>query len=799
VGALAAALALTATVGHYSRAAGEIIYVDADAEGGNNGNSWASAFTDLQTALDAAVPGDQIWVAHGVYKPTWQSSPGDPRSAAFQLKNQVALYGGFDPSAGDTKWEDRDWQANSVHLSGDLNGDDRPDFANNDENSYHVFYHPAGANLDSSAILDGFAISRGNADGAVGPHWFGGGMYNQGSSPTLANCHFWRNAANHGGGLYNGDGSSPILTHCTFSGNWTSSSGGGMENSTSSPTLTDCIFSGNSTVSAGGGMQNAFSSPVLTNCTFSANSSVVFGGGMFNSRSSPTMTNCAFVGNTAGSYGGAMHNHNGSMPALTNCTFYNNSAISGGGAMFNQYSSSSTLTNSILWGDSPDEISTDYQSTSVVTYSDIQGGHDGEGNIDADPRFADPNHGDIHLGAGSPCVDAGANAAPDLPDYDFEGDPRIIDGNNDGEPIVDMGVDEKPLYFVDADATAGANDGTSWENAFTELQTALDLEASPYEVWVAEGTYKPTAEHGGVGDRYKSFQLRRGVALYGGFDPSVGDDRWEDRDWQAHRVILSGDLNGDDGPEFANNDENSYHVFYNHPLRHADRTAVLDGFTITAGNADADDYDHSTGGGAYNEGGSPTLANCTFVGNSAVHGGGLVNVNSNPMLANCILGGNLAITGGGMANYDSFPTLINCTLAGNSANAGGGILNYTSVPRLTNSIMWDNVPAAIGGDPDSFAVVTYSDIQGGHDGEGNIDADPLFVDPGNHDFHLRPGSPCIDAGTNDADLPDRDFEGDARILDGDCNSIATVDMGVDEVAVAGICSRIYLPLVLKAN
>jgi len=80
------------------------------------------------------------------------------------------------------------------------------------------------------------------------------------------------------------------------------------------------------------------------------------------------------------------------------------------------------------------------------------------------------------------------------------------------------------IIYVDADAT-GSHNGTSWANAFTSLQDGLDAAAtSPAEIWVAEGTYKPTVEYGGADDRYKSFQLKNGVALYGGFDPSVGDD-----------------------------------------------------------------------------------------------------------------------------------------------------------------------------------------------------------------------------------------------------------------------------------
>jgi len=204
-----------------------------------------------------------------------------------------------------------------------------------------------------------------------------------------------------------------------------------------------------------------------------------------------------------------------------------------------------------------------------------------------------------------------------------------------------------------------------------------------------------------------------------------------------------------------------------------------------------------------NDGSAPTLTDCTFSGNSAGTGGGMFNhPASSPTLTNCIFSGNSSEQhGGGMANDGSSPKLTNCTFSGNSAgyNCGGGIYNHDSSPTLTNSILWEDTPDEIFNyGADSSPVVTYTDIQGGYDGVGNIAAAPFFVDPGNGDFHLGACSPCIDVGDNDApDLPDYDFEGDDRIVDGDGSGTATVDMGVDEVAVVGTCFRIYLPLVLR--
>jgi hypothetical protein len=299
-------------------------------------------------------------------------------------------------------------------------------------------------------------------------------MYNKGCSPTVRHCTFAGNYANVGGGMRNHSSASPTVAGCSFSANTAGDQGGGMANYSSSPTVTDCTFADNHGHN-GGGMLNFQASPEVNGCTFADNEAINgSGGGMYNyTGSSPTLTNCAFVGNSAFSMGGGIHDR----------------------------SSLLTATNSILWGDTPDEIYVG-PTEPVVTYSDVQGTsvYPGAGNINADPQFEDPVDGDVDLLAGSPCIDAGTNGAPGLPATDFEGDPRIWDGDGDGTATADMGADEFAFHTL-ALLVAGNGSGTveqTPEGARLEHGTVVTLTAiantgSSFTEWTGDavGTANP--------------------------------------------------------------------------------------------------------------------------------------------------------------------------------------------------------------------------------------------------------------------------------------------------------------------
>jgi hypothetical protein len=336
------------------------IYVDIDAASGGNGTSWANAYTNLQDAIDAANANDQIWVAAGTYLPTkdhtGNSTPTNNRDKNFHLATDMKIYGGF--AGTETQLSARDAATNITILSGDFIGDDGVTgsgsafaITGNTENAYHVMIT---AYLTAAAVIDGFTIKGGNANGSgvlisyqsqTHRNNGGGGMSNRSSSPTITNTTFSYNTAHNGGGMCN-TFSSPTITNTTFSYNTARIRGGGMYNSRYSPTIKNSIFLHN-TADEGGGMYNNACFPTITNTAFSYNTAVN-GGGMFNNSSSSIITNTIFSYNTAVYHGGGMYNSSSS-PIITNTTFsYNTGRMSYGGGMYNGSSSSPTITNTIF-------------------------------------------------------------------------------------------------------------------------------------------------------------------------------------------------------------------------------------------------------------------------------------------------------------------------------------------------------------------------------------------------------------------------------------------------------------------
>ncbi len=465
---------------------------------------------------------------------------------------------------------------------------------------------------------------------------------------------------------------------------------------------------------------------------------------------------------------------------------------------------------------------------------------------------------------------------------------RGLDNDCNGNGIPD--ATEAVIIYVDDDAV-GLGDGSSWMDAYADLQDALAAADSAVgEILVAQGAYKP-------GDsRLDAFILQNCIAIRGGYRGLAEEGDPDDRDIALFETIFSGEIGGESV------EDNSYHVVIGNGT---DATAILDGVTVTRGYANGGGVnrrgagmytaagsptvtrctftrntasgDGAGGGGMFNTAaGNPTVAYCTFSENSAENtlaggdftlrafGGGMFNSDgSNPTVVNCRFDGNFVRVdtaseagavaesyGGAMYNGESNPTVINTIFSGNTASTraeaptatafayGGALYNFGGIPTLANCTIIDNTTDAVavqidsGGTAGSFgaamyntstggatmlnsvvfgnrtatnaqqifgdATASYTCIEGGWPGEGNITTNPFL---GRFD-QLTAGSPCIDAGSNTLvppDTPDLDADGDTtepipydlRHLPRFFDDPATPDTGIGHAPIVDMGAQEY--------
>jgi predicted outer membrane repeat protein len=409
----------------------ETIYVDAATIGLDDGSSWANAYNDLQdalTAADAICIDVEIWVAAGTYTPT---TSGGLRTASFELHDNVALYGGF--SGFETQREQRntDPVTNNTILSGDLDG------GGTSGNSYHVV---TATDVDASAILDGFTIRDGYANGS-NPNDRGAGLYFVNAGPKVANCLIASHDAIAGAIAIDGD--EPAFDRCTIVDNAGIYGGGTYIQGAATPSFVACRFLGNAVASG---------------------SNSGGGGAYVSASSSPTFRDCLFAGNIATERGGALYSQ-GSTPTLINCTVAHNLAGINAGGVYARLSGEVLALNTVFWenqdaGGNDETAQLDASgATLTVRYATVQGWTGtlgGVGNIALDPLFADADgqdalygtlDDDFSLSPTSPCVDAGSSGvvttANDLGGFVRRIDDLATPDTGFGSaPIVDIGAYE---------------------------------------------------------------------------------------------------------------------------------------------------------------------------------------------------------------------------------------------------------------------------------------------------------------------------------------------------------------------
>lgn len=321
--------------------------------------------------------------------------------------------------------------------------------------------------------------------------------------------------------------------------------------------------------------------------------------------------------------------------------------------------------------------------------------------------------------------------------------------------VISAAIAQGAIWYVDGTKPSSGT-GTSWSEAKKTVQEALTAAVNGDEVWVKQGTYLLDA----------TISITKEVKVYGGFAGT--ETSLDQRQWWTRPTVLDGQLA-------------TTCVSVN------SKNAALDGFRVARGSPLGISLGTCPG---------YTLEDATVIANCAIYetvGTGIDCNNFVGIIRNCLIYNNTGYEGAGIRLRNSaYPAIDNCTVYGNHANSFGGGLYHDmdSYTKVINCIVWGNT-ADYGGPQvykyDGSSSYTYCDVQGGYSGTGNINQDPKFVDPGANDFHLMADSPCIDVGNDTPThffgynvLPATDYDGNPRIMDGNKDEIAKVDMGAYE-------------------
>jgi hypothetical protein len=748
--------------------------------------SWNTASTNVQTALNACVSGDQVWVAQGVY---------------FQnilLSNGISLYGGF--QGNETSLDQRDCS----HLISILDGKKL--------NSVVTL----AAKADRTTRIDGFTIRNGNAT-------TGGGIYAYDASPSIANNIIISNQASTGAGIACSK-STLLIESNLIQNNFATTRGGGISSSSSSALIRKNRIIGNTDGMLGGSGINMSldrGTVVSDNLIFAnINQSSLFfvGVGLFVvSTADCSIRNNTIVWNDTYGY---TQSEGAEVQSLqnTNLTIANNIIAFATYGIYSSKDNQPVYLNNCVFGNS-------------LNYSNIPDQTGSNGNISVDPGFVDNSiHPDFHLSAASACRDAGENSLVPTGASDLEGGTRILGGTVDigalefGNSIIPT-VQQIVRVSPSGD---DSHDGSSWALAKKTVQAAIDAEVlTGGEVWVSGGTY------------VENLKLRIGVHLYGGFFGNEVDR--DQRNWTANPTILDGSRgnnvvtlewlfrwNSIDGFTIQNGSQNGGGVYARHS---APRIANN---TITRNNSGL-----GYGGGVYcswpappvgNPGINFILTNNIFSLNKAVKGGGAyfnsstavqmiamnnrfesntANIAPNTSTSDAPSGGALyfyngpviiannlflyntatngsgynACRGGGIFGQYSKGQIINNTLVGNIAlddsggfpDLGGGMYIYSPATVANNLILFGSTGVGeasldefrnncVFGNWLDYLILDPTGVN------GNISDDPM-IDSG---FRLGADSPCINAGENNLVSSLIDFDNNPRISGG------TVDIGAYE-------------------
>ncbi|TRX66449.1 choice-of-anchor Q domain-containing protein [Carboxylicivirga sp. M1479] len=741
-------------------------------------NAWqtkTNVYTSLQLALSESFSGDQIWLAEGVYLP---SEIGD-RYATFELKPNVQLYGGFNGT--ESTLEERNWQKHKVILSGDIG-------VTNDatDNSYTVV-KAIGSEynvIDKNCILNGVSIEGGYNNNPSWSERNGGGLFIDNASPFIANVVFKDNQSSRfGGALATVNGANPNIVNCFFINNQALNGGASYLSYDCESKFYNCLWYKNQ---VSDNYQNCYAEIYADGYDCLVTNSIVV---LSDFNTSPKLTISGSV-----DLDNVLMSKDAGFVDIANYDFrllIGSEAIDTGNIAHQLVSSTDYAGNARVLNETIDlgpfegAVVVPVNSTPADQHAFVVTGETLNVTLQAEWTEAMPYTVERYFieywsdEENINSVDINSNLSYTT---SFSKGKKVFwrlglelsDGTINYSRVTTFSIRQSGSIYV---KTGGTGDGSSWANAYGNLNEAINTSVDGDEIWIAAGVYKPSD----ADIRAQRFEIRNNITLYGGF--AGNESALSERDYIKNRSIISGDI----GVESII-DDNSLQLF----RVNAEGIVVFDGLILQDVYAKDGSIAHK-GGGMLVLDGDVTVRNCLVKDNQSYSSGAGISIQGGDVTVfNSIFKNNKSMVsyGGAISLESGTGFVVNCTFVGNVANGGSSVYEegYNDYMKVYNCLSFNETnrynDVSIKGDVDysAFEFTWFNSSR------NNMDiGDPSFVNHEMDDFRLNSRSPYIGKGSKEFVPEDAllDYYGNTRIQ-GD-----EVDMGAYEGGVK--CPLILSP------